>query len=250
VRHRTPILSTPKAFDDQGVIDFDREVKKSTGEVSPFDYVVEPKISGAIIVLLYEGGVLESASTVGDGYVGEDVTANLKTILAVPLDLTQPKSGHPVPPSLEVRGAVYMEKELFDAWSRSSREENLRSFSNPRDAAMDSVRQVDLRVTAKRPLDMFICGVGDVRDIPFDNYYDLMVFIQELGFRVNRPFLKKCAHIEEVIRYCHRLEEMSPDFAFETEGAVIRVNQLALQRRFGGKQGGTDWALTYMFQSI
>ena len=248
VRHRQPMLSLENGFEDQAIHDFDARIKRYLGNDDTLDYTIEPKMDGLAVELVYEKGVLAVASTRGDGFVGENVTANIKTILTVPLTLYQPKDGPPFPDLLEVRGEVYMEKEAFEKLNRRRLEKNLPPFANPRNAAAGSLRQLDPKITARRPLNMFCYGVGELSGSAFETHYHLMGTLQQWGLRVNRPHLKLCRGVGEVITLCHHLEETRDQFPFEIDGAVIKVNQLAMQARLGQKTRTPRWAIAYKFK--
>ncbi|MBW2302219.1 MAG: NAD-dependent DNA ligase LigA [Deltaproteobacteria bacterium] len=248
VRHRQPMLSLENGFSDQDIRDFEIRIRRFLGGETGFTYTVEPKMDGLAVELVYEEGHLVAASTRGDGIVGEDVTANVKTIMSVPLVLTPNPGAPPVPELLEVRGEVYMEIEAFHELNRKNLSRNLPPFANPRNAAAGSLRQLDPRVTAKRPLNMFCYGIGELRGIRFQTHLELMAALQQWGLRVNRPYLRECKDIEEVIDYCHELERVRSQFPFEIDGAVIKINQLALQARLGEKSRTPRWALAYKFK--
>ncbi len=247
VKHRLQMLRLENAFNDQEIRDFDAKIKRFLSDDSPFDYTVEPKIDGLAVELVYEKGSLVSASTRGDGNIGENVTNNIKTILTVPLTLTQPKDDLPVPELLEVRGEVYMEKEAFEELDRMRSVKNLPTFANPKNAAAGSLRQQDHRVTAKTPLNIFCYGTGTIIGPEFETHHELMLALQMWGLRVNRPHIKICRTIDEVIGYCHHLEGTRSRFPYESDGAVIKVNPLNLQLRLGQKSGSPRWALAYKF---
>ena len=248
VKHRVSMLSLENSFKDQDLIDFDARIKRFLGDDSDVEYVVEPKIDGLAVEIVYEKGALVVASTRGDGYVGEDVTANIKTILTVPLKLTQKKSTLSPLDLLEVRGEVYMEKAAFEELNRSRLEQNLPPFANPRNAAAGSLRQLDHRITVKRPLNMFCYGIGSISESTFNTYYDMMLALQEWGFRVNRPHMKLCRGAEDVIATCHAIEEKRDQFFYEIDGAVIKVNRLDLQARLGMKSRSPRWAMACKFK--
>jgi len=250
VKHRFPMLSLENAFNDEDIKDFDSRVRKFLGEEGPFQYTVEPKIDGLAVELVYEKGRFVVASTRGDGYTGEDVTANAKTILTIPLKLKSMSGEHPVPDLLEVRGEIYMEREAFRALNRERVARDLPPFANPRNAAAGSIRQLDPRITARRPLNMFCYGVGEFSTLTFETQYDLMLALQDWGLRVNRPHIRVCDTVEEVVAYCHRLEETRDQFAFEIDGAVIKVNRLDLQARLGEKSRSPRWATAFKFKAV
>ena len=251
VRHRQPMLSLDDCFGEEELREFDARIRRFLGDVKQIEYTAEPKIDGLAVELVYEKGRLTVASTRGDGYVGEDVTANIKTIMSVPLVLRQKKGGLPVPELLEVRGEVYMEKEAFKKLNKEREKEGLPLFANPRNAAAGSVRQLDPRITAKRPLNIFCYGVGEVSDLgPIKTHYELMVQLQEWGFRVNMPYLRLCRSVDELIEYCNYLEGLRDELPYEIDGAVIKVNDLELQRRLGTKARSPRWAIAYKFAPV
>ncbi|MCJ7595804.1 MAG: hypothetical protein MUO52_13640 [Desulfobacterales bacterium] len=249
IRHRRPMLRLEKAFEDQGLVDFDREMKRAMGDDSPFQYTVEPKIDGISVAMGYQKGRLVTAATRGDGYLGEPVTPNLKTILSVPLTLAGVVGGRPVPDSLEVWGEVYMEVQPFETLNRDRIERSLPAFSSAKAAAADSLRQLNPRVTVKRPLNLFCYGVGEMSGPPLSTHYELMIHLQRWGLRVNRPQLRVCATIEEVIEQCHQLFEMRSRFPYEIDGAVVKVNQLHLQAGLTEPSKSPKWAIAYEFGS-
>ncbi len=247
VTHRSPMLSLENCFDPQQIIDFDKRVRRFLGKDMPVVYTVEPKIDGLAVELVYEKGVLSVASTRGDGRVGEDVTRNIRTILNVPLKLITRKRSLPIPDLLEVRGEVYMDVAAFFKLNRKRTAQNEALFANPRNAAAGSLRQLDSRITAKRPLDMFCYGVGNAESLSFETHWDLMMALQYWGLRVNRPHIKICETLDAVISGCRELEQTRHEFPYEIDGAVIKVNRLDLQGRLGTKSRSPRWAMAYKF---
>jgi len=248
VRHRKPMLSLENGFSEQDIRDFDTRTKRFLGEHTHLQYTVEPKIDGVAVELVYEDGKLRVASTRGDGDVGEDVTANIKTLLSVPLVLRPLTQDIPIPDLLEVRGEVYMEIEAFKALNMQRANKGLPAFANPRNAAAGSLRQLDPRITATRPLDMFCYGTGEIRGLSRETHMEWMVAIQQMGLRVNRPHMKACDDLMEVVDYCQQLEEQRDQFPYEIDGAVIKVDRLALQARLGQKSRSPRWAMAYKFK--
>ena len=248
VTHRRPMLSLENGFDEQDIRDFDARLKRFLGEAHHVEYTVEPKIDGVAVELIYERGALAVASTRGDGYVGEDITSNIKTILSVPLSLFPITGDVTIPELLEVRGEVYMEVKAFEELNQKRLEQGLAAFANPRNAAAGSLRQLDPRITVKRPLDMFCYGIGELRGQNFETQMELMIALQMLGLRVNRPHIRACQSLEEVIGYCYQLEEERSQFPYEIDGAVIKVNRLDLQARLGQKSRSPRWAMAYKFK--
>jgi len=249
VTHRNPMLSLENSFSDQDIRDFDARLKRFLRDDSSISYTVEPKIDGLAVELVYEKGALRVASTRGDGFVGENVTANIKTILTIPLTLTQRKNATPLPDILEVRGEVYMELEAFENLNRERIDKGLTPFANPRNAAAGSLRQLDSRVTAKRPLNMFCYGVGAMEGPPCKTQFERMLQLQEWGLRVNRPHIRICDSVSDVVDYCHQLEDVRSQFPYEIDGAVIKVNRLDLQARLGQKSRSPRWSVAYKFKA-
>jgi DNA ligase (NAD+) len=247
VAHRSPMLSLENCFDPQQIFDFDKRVRKFLKNDAPVGYTVEPKIDGLAVELVYEKGALSVASTRGDGHTGENVTRNIKTILNVPLKLTARKKSLPIPDLLEVRGEVYMDVAAFETFNRKRAAQNETLFANPRNAAAGSLRQLDSRVTAKRPLDMFCYGVGNAQTLPFKTHWDTMMALQHWGLRVNRPHIRVCDTLDDVVTNCRHIEETRKAFPYEIDGAVIKVNRLDLQSRLGMKSRSPRWAMAYKF---
>ncbi len=247
VEHRFPMLSLENCFNEQQILDFDARVRKFLGDEVSVGYTVEPKIDGLAVELVYEKGALIVASTRGDGRVGEDVTRNIKTILNVPLTLSLRHKSLPIPDLLEVRGEVYMDMAAFETLNRKRAAKNEALFANPRNAAAGSLRQLDSRVTVKRPMDIFCYGVGGAETLPFETYWELMISLQSWGLRVNRPHIRVCETINEVVAGCRHLEETRDRFPYEIDGAVIKVNRLDLQARLGMKSRSPRWAMAYKF---
>jgi len=247
VAHRFPMLSLENCFDPQQIFDFDKRVRKFLKSDAPVDYTVEPKIDGLAVELVYEKGALSVASTRGDGRTGENVTRNIKTILNVPLKLLSRKKLLPIPDLLEVRGEVYMDVAAFETFNRKRAAQNETLFANPRNAAAGSLRQLDSRVTAKRPLDMFCYGIGNAQTLPFKTHWDTMMALQHWGLRVNRPHIRVCNTLDDVVTNCRHIEETRDEFPYEIDGAVIKVNRLDLQSQLGEKSRSPRWAIAYKF---
>ena len=249
VKHRLPMLSLENGYHVQDVTDFEERTKKFLRDDTSIDYTVEPEIDGLAVELVYKKGALSVASTRGDGLVGENVTPNIRTILSVPLTLIQPAEGKSIPGLLEVRGEVYMETDAFETLNLDRIERGFPAFKNPQNAAEDSLRQLDPRITAKRPLNMFCFGIGEMSGPKFSTQYELMLALQQWGFRVNRPYIRVCSTISEVIDYCHHLEETRDQFPFEINGTVVKVNQLDLQAKLGQKPSSPRWAFALKFKN-
>jgi DNA ligase (NAD+) len=247
VRHRLPMLSLQNAFSDSEIMEFDARVRRFLGTATSPVYMVEPKIDGLAVELVYQGRKLTAASTRGDGSVGENVIANVRTILAVPVELVAHPEAGPIPELLEVRGEIYMEKDAFESLNQARKARGEAAFANPRNAAAGSLRQLDFRVTAKRPLTMFCYGVGTVRGENFSSQLELMRFLQRWGLRINAGLMERCESIEAVFDYCRRLETRRDSLPYEIDGAVIKVDDLSLQGRLGQVSRSPRWALAYKF---
>lgn len=244
VPHRIPMLSLENAFSEAEAREFDERLKRFLKTDEEFDYVVEPKMDGCAVELVYERGRLTVGSTRGDGYRGENVTQNLRTIHTIPLQLLTLEE--PAPELLEVRGEVYMDIEEFKKLNQERLARGEPPFANPRNAAAGSLRQLDPKVTASRPLFIYCYGVGEVRGRTFESQWELLQTFKRWGIRVN-PLIERCRGIEPAIAYHHRLEHQRHGLSYETDGVVIKVDSLELQERLGTKTRSPRWALAYKF---
>ncbi len=245
VRHTIPMLSLENAFDEEKVLAFDQRVMRFLKTDLPLLYTAEPKMDGVAVELVYENGRLVEASTRGDGYTGELITQNIRTIKTVPLILLHTASVT-VPSRLEVRGEVFIPIEAFKQLNKQRLDKSESPFVNPRNAAAGSLRQLDSRITAKRPLDIFCYGVGVVTGLEFTSHWKILQTLKALGFRVN-PDIKPRASIEEVLVYYRDLVGRRHEFPYELDGVVIKVDDLGLQRRLGEKSRSPRWALAHKF---
>ncbi len=245
VRHREPMLSLDNAFSHEEVIEFDKRVKRFLGlkESEEIEYTVEPKYDGLAIELTYINGILQRASTRGDGYEGEDVTQNIKTIKSVPLRIEQVKT---IPEEIDIRGEIYMYIEDFEALNRERADKGEPLFANPRNAAAGSVRQLDPSVTASRKLHLACYGIGAVKGIDFESQWEFINWLKEARFPTPHN-ISLAKGIEEVIRAIREIEEQRNQFPFETDGAVVKVNDFELQKRLGVKTREPRWAIAYKF---
>jgi DNA ligase (NAD+) len=205
-----------------------------------FEYVVEPKVDGLAVSLLYRDGVLVRGATRGNGEVGEDVTHNLRTIGQVPLHVED------APPLLEVRGEVYMSLGDFAAVNERRAEDGLSTFMNPRNSAAGAVRQLDPALMAERPLSMWAYQVGVAPDLAFDTHWQALEWLREHGFRVNRD-IQRLASEEDVIEQCLRWQQRRGELDFEIDGVVVKVSDLELQRRLGSVGRDPRWAVAWKF---
>jgi DNA ligase (NAD+) len=244
VRHRQPMLSLENAFSEAEAREFDERLKRFLRTTEKFDYVLEPKMDGCAVALVYEHGRLTVGSTRGDGYRGENVTQNLKTVHTIPLGLLTEAT--PAPELLEVRGEVYMDLEEFNQLNEDRLARGEPAFANPRNAAAGSLRQLDPKITAARPLKIYCYGVGEVRGRHFDTQWEVLQTLKAWGLRVN-PLIERGRGIDAAIAYHRQLEHQRHGLPYEIDGMVIKVNPLALQERLGTKTRSPRWALAYKF---
>ena len=256
VAHLTPMLSLANAFSAEEIREFDRRCRRFLGSEEPIRYLVEPKLDGLAVNLVYERGALAVGSTRGDGAVGEDVTFNLRTISAIPLVIPHPNENVPdgsivpvVPERIEVRGEVCMEREAFRSLNSRREAEGEAPFANPRNAAAGSLRQLDSRVTAKRPLTMFCYALGAAQGTAFRTQGEVLRALAAWGFKVN-DLIKPAADIEECIQYYHHIGEIRTGLPYEIDGIVIKVDDLSLQERLGSVARSPRWAIACKFAAV
>jgi DNA ligase (NAD+) len=245
VRHTIPMLSLANAFDETEAKEFDKRVKKFLRTSSDIEHVTEPKLDGLAVELVYERGQFIVGSTRGDGVNGENITQNLRTIKTIPLRLIRKEI--PAPERLEVRGEVIMQLKRFRELNRKREESDEPLFANPRNAAAGSVRQLDSKITAGRPLEIYCYGIGEVRGRTFKSQWEILQTLSKWGLRVN-PEIQRCQNIDEVIEYYHDMNEKREKLAYEIDGIVIKVNSLDLQTRLGEIARSPRWALAFKFQ--
>jgi DNA ligase (NAD+) len=246
VAHLVPMGSLEKVTSDEGLVKWAEDVRKRLGSDEPVAYVVEPKIDGLAVNLLYENGLYVRGATRGDGERGEDVTPNLRTIRAIPLALRLAPAETP-PARIEVRGEVYMPLSGFRAFNEEQVAQGKPPAPNPRNAAAGSVRQKDSRVTAARPLSIFVYGVGYVEGVSFQSQWQTLQWLRAHGFRVN-PHAQRLESIEAVARLCHEWARRRAELDYEIDGVVIKVDSLDQQRRLGELHGRPRWARAYKWQ--
>ncbi len=246
-RHPSPMLSLQNAFSEEEFLEFDRRVRRQLETDSAIAYVAEPKLDGVALELVYAGGTLQAAATRGDGTVGENVTVNARTIKSVPLKLRPPGSG-PVPESLVVRGEVIIRKEDFENLNRRQEEAGEKAFANPRNAAAGSLRQLDSRVTAGRPLSAVMYAAG--QDVPgVETQEQFLSRLKELGFLTN-PLARKCTGTDEVLAAYRDLLERRFDLPYEVDGLVVKVDSFGLQKDLGEISRSPRWAIAFKFPAV
>ncbi|MGH8057168.1 MAG: NAD-dependent DNA ligase LigA, partial [Candidatus Entotheonellia bacterium] len=246
ILHSVPMLSLDNAFTPQEVREFDERVKRLLGTTDAIEYVAELKVDGVAVELVYQGGVLIQGSTRGDGIRGEDVTENLRTVRTIPLRLLARGHG-PLPHRLEVRGEVYMTLTHFQRLNASRAEEGRPTFANPRNAAAGSLRQLDPRITAGRPLNIFCYGLGQVEGATFTTHWDMLQRLSSWGLKVN-PHVERCPGIEAVLAYYERMQQQRETLPYEIDGVVIKVNSLEWQQALGVRSRSPRWAVAWKFE--
>lgn len=243
VSHVIPMLSLENAFADEDVLAFDRRIRERLGISEPIEYTCEPKLDGLAVTLIYEKGLLVRAATRGDGETGEDITENIRTIPSVPLHLY----GDDYPQLLEVRGEVYMPKKGFIDLNKRAELKGEKIFVNPRNAAAGSLRQLDSRITASRPLEIFYYGVGVVEKgkLP-DKQSDMLACFKKWGLRVN-PETKVVKNIDGCLAYYLLLADKRTKLPYEIDGIVYKVNSISQQQDLGFVSRAPRWAVAHKF---
>ncbi len=241
--HPSAMLSLSNAFTDQDIVEFDERLRRLV-KTDVISYIAEPKLDGLAVNLIYEKGRLIRGATRGDGTTGEDVTANLKTISDVPLTLNSNLSR--IPDLLEVRGEVYMKTGPFETLNRRRVESEEEPFANPRNAAAGSLRQLDSRITARRPLNACFYAVAQALGCAFSTHWEALAALKSWGFPVNE-LVDKAGSIVACIDYYHRLSDLRKDLPYEIDGVVLKVNDLSLQEQIGSVSRSPRWAIACKF---
>jgi len=242
VRHSERMLSLDNVFSDQELADFDRRVRERLGSDEPIAYTAEPKLDGLAISLRYENGKLVQGATRGDGERGEDVTSNVRTIESVPLRLL----GNDYPAVLEVRGEVFMPKAGFEKLNEQARKAGEKGFANPRNAAAGSLRQLDPRLTAKRPLAFYAYGLGNVDEAIAGGHAEAMQALRKLGIPVS-PELKYLEGIDQCLEYYGNILARRDTLPYEIDGVVYKVDSFDEQARLGFVSRAPRWAVAHKF---
>ena len=247
VTHPIPMVSLKTVYEKDTVLSFDRRCKKELSK-DVVGYIAEPKFDGLAVELVYEQGQLIEASTRGDGITGEEITANIRTIHDVPL-LLQAFEDESPPKRLVVRGEVFMDLKDFNRLNeeRSKEEESL--FANPRNAAAGSLRQLDPKITASRPLRIFIYGLAEAKGREFKFQIEVLTTLQKWGLRVNLDLSRICTGIDEALQYHSELDTMRDTLPYEIDGVVFKVNQLSEQKQMGMRSRDPRWAVAYKFKA-
>jgi len=242
VDHRVAMLSLDNTYSQEELMEFDGRIRKLLPE-QEIEYVAELKLDGLGVALVYENGAFVRGVTRGDGQRGEDVTGNLRTVRSIPLVL---ESIGASPPVMEIRGEVYMRKSAFQELNRQREEDGEAAFANPRNAAAGSVRLLDPRLTASRPLDIFVYTLDYAEGASYLSHWESLQALKEIGLKVN-PHTQKYSTIEEVIEYCNTWAEKREELDYEIDGIVVKVNSLNQQVELGTTTKSPRWAISYKF---
>ncbi len=242
VRHMVSMLSLDNTYSQDELLEFDARIRRLLPS-QQIEYVVELKLDGLGVALLYENGKFTRGATRGDGEMGEDITANLKTIKSIPLVLDGIGLSIPM---LEVRGEVYMEKKAFQELNRQREENGEPLFANPRNASAGSVRLLDPKITASRPLDIFVYAISYSEGMTFSTHWEALSALKNMGFKIN-PHSRKFGTINDVVEYCVKWTEERDSLNYEIDGMVIKVNSIAQQVELGSTTKSPRWAISYKF---
>jgi DNA ligase (NAD+) len=245
VTHTIPMVSLDNAFDDGEMRDFDQRLRKLL-ELDEIEYTVEPKLDGTAVELVYENGLFTVGSTRGDGFTGENITQNLKTIKSIPLRLMNDKAK--IPERLEVRGEVFYPVAAFKKLNEQRIKAGEPAFINPRNSASGSLRQLDPKLTAERPLDMYVYGLGQVAGYEFKTQWEALETFKKWGFKVN-PLSKVCRGIDEALKHYRKIGELRESLPYEIDGTVVKVNSFELQRQAGMRTRSPRWAIAYKYEA-
>ena len=245
IEHSTPMLSLSNAMDDIELTAFHERSKKSL-EVQSIIYAGEPKLDGLGVELVYSNGELIHGTTRGDGYKGEDVTHNLKTIRSIPLKLRNNEI--PVPSLLEVRGEVFISKDDFSMLNKSQEIEGKSLFANPRNAAAGSLRQLDPSITAKRPLSIYCYEAGIIEGYTFKKHIEFLNTLKVWGLPIN-PFIKTVKNAKGIIKYHNELEALRNDIPYEIDGTVFKVDDYPMRQQLGSRSRSPRWAIAGKFKA-
>jgi len=249
ITHGSQMLSLDNAFSIKDLEDFDKRIKERLGLEEDVEYCCEPKLDGVAVNLFFKKGFLHKAATRGDGTIGEDITHNIKTLPSVPLELLRNKEVTTIPTSLEVRGEVFIETSEFKKINKKLEEEEKKPFANPRNAAAGSLRQLDPKITATRPLKLFIHGYGSsdslVEEIP-NNQFEMLHLFKKWGLPVN-PETETVSGIESCVGYFSKIENKRKALPYEIDGVVYKVNNFNLQQRMGKVTRAPRWAIARKF---
>lgn len=249
VTHPIPMTSLGNAFNDEDMRSWLTRLAKLLPDnltVDDLEFVVEPKIDGLAIAITYEEGVLEQAATRGNGVVGENVTANVRTVKNVPLRIPAQPDGPAAPSRIEVRGEIYLPLADFERFNQQQAEKGGKIYANPRNSAAGSLRQLDSKITAQRPLALFAYAIGYVEGADLTTQKETLDYLKAQGFAVN-PDILFTSSFEEVLDYIQRWMSRRAELAYDVDGAVVKINDFAVQQHLGVVGNTPRWAIAYKF---
>lgn len=244
IRHEIPMLSLDNAFSNEEFYAFVKRIEDRLIRLpEPLTFCCEPKLDGLAVSILYVNGVLTQAATRGDGTTGEDITANIRTIRNIPLQLLMDNP----PARLEVRGEVFMPHEGFERLNQRALEKGEKTFANPRNAAAGSLRQLDPKITSKRPLVLNAYGIGIAEGVDLPNtHYDRLQWLKSIGIPVN-PEIRLCNGTDEVLDFYRDIQNKRSSLGYDIDGTVLKINDIALQEKLGFISKAPRWAIAYKF---
>ena len=244
IHHEIPMLSLDNAFSDEEFYAFVKRIEDRLIRLpEPLTFCCEPKLDGLAVSILYVNGVLTQAATRGDGTTGEDITANIRTIRNIPLQLLMDNP----PARLEVRGEVFMPHEGFERLNQQALEKGEKTFANPRNAAAGSLRQLDPKITSKRPLVLNAYGIGIAEGVDLPNtHYDRLQWLKSIGIPVN-PEIRLCNGTDEVLDFYRDIQNKRSSLGYDIDGTVLKINDIALQEKLGFISKAPRWAIAYKF---
>lgn len=244
IRHEIPMLSLDNAFSDEEFYAFVKRIEDRLIRLpEPLTFCCEPKLDGLAVSILYVNGVLTQAATRGDGTTGEDITANIRTIRNIPLQLLMDNP----PARLEVRGEVFMPHAGFERLNQLALEKGEKTFANPRNAAAGSLRQLDPKITSKRPLVLNAYGIGIAEGVDLPNtHYDRLQWLKSIGIPVN-PEIRLCNGTDEVLDFYRDIQNKRSSLGYDIDGTVLKINDIALQEKLGFISKAPRWAIAYKF---
>ena len=244
IRHEIPMLSLDNAFSDEEFYAFVKRIEDRLIRLpDPLTFCCEPKLDGLAVSILYVNGILTQAATRGDGTTGEDITANIRTIRNIPLQLLMDNP----PARLEVRGEVFMPHAGFERLNQQVLEKGEKTFANPRNAAAGSLRQLDPKITSKRPLVLNAYGIGIAEGVDLPNtHYDRLQWLKSIGIPVN-PEIRLCNGTDEVLDFYRDIQNKRSSLGYDIDGTVLKINDIALQEKLGFISKAPRWAIAYKF---
>ena len=242
VEHRIPLLSLDNAMNNQEIIDFDMRIKKGLQTNDEIEYILEPKLDGLAVELIYQNGLFQIGSTRGDGNIGENITQNLKTIKQIPLSINEKA------PIIEIRGEVFIDKADFINLNKQRLNNHEQPFANPRNCAAGSLRQLNSKITSTRPLKIFCYAPGYIEGLNLNSQYEFLKMLPKWGLPVN-PLIKIGHGPKFIIEYLNEMEEKRNELPYEIDGIVCKVNNFDLQNQLGNKSRSPRWAIAGKFKA-